>query len=544
MLAGVMTYAVGIRGPFSETIYFEIAFGREGGSGWLYPYDSARALMMLPYKLATVMSSSSYWPFQLVQFLLLALIGILVMLFVKIAWDLPPRFAAVAGSVAVVFGGDLSVAFSGMVIVRQSIAFWLVALVFLALAATKRWWLALFAVPFELAAAFTYDPILLALVVSPLLVHALRRLPWRAVVTWFAPLAGVVGFQAWRYVIQSASSYQMQQLVAESLWTTIGRLGRLVATALVPIAWPAQWSGTLSTTDTAAWLAVIGWGLVSATLAIACVALLPGRAPSGRRRLRRAWGATGILLLACIGPYLFINAPFAPPGTGYPDGPWRSLLFAAVPIALAAGLLMDSLGGRQAAQGAIAAVLLACGVTAGIAAQLGDKARWRQYTSIFGAIKGLAPDLRPGTLVVLDGLSGVSQCPRCIFTPGSNADPFTSSIWFNSGLQLAYPSGSVVGSYRDQSGVWAPDTTVVVNPSGATIPYANVGVSNTRFRDDQIVVIGWNNGQPQIKTGRHRGWPFKLSSAGVLKTCPKGTDTPLLGSLPHRASTCATQDNP
>lgn len=538
LFAGIMTYAVGARGPFSETVYFEIALGREGGSGWLYPYDDARALMMLPYKLATTIDASSYWPFQFIQFALLALLGVLVAAFVAIAWDLSPRIAAIAGSVTVVFGGDLSGAFSGMVIVRQTMVFWLGALVLLALASRLRWWIAVFAIPLELAASFTYDPVLIALAVSPLLILAVRRVPWAALVAWYFPVAGIAAWQVWRYAIEATTSYQSEQLATVPFWTIIGRLGRLLATALIPIAWPAQWTSTFDATDAGEVLALVGWGVAAVALGIGCAVLLRGRRGPTIRRPVWAWGATAILLLACIAPYLVIRQPFVPPGIGYPEGPWRSLLLAAVPVALAAGLLADALSRRRAWQTALVIGLLGCGVTAGVAAQISDQARWDDYVSILGSVKRLAPSLRPGTLVVLEGVPHASLCRRCGDAPAGGTDPFTSSIWFNSGLQLAYPGVGVVGTYRDPSGGWAPDTKVVAAPSGVRIPYVNVGVASTRFAPDQVLVVDWSRGHPRIETGRVAGWPFRVSARAISTTCDHATDSPLLDSLQDDAGAC------
>lgn len=536
MLAVVMTYAVGARGPFQETVYFEIALGREGGSGWLYPYDNARLLMMLPYKLATMISAGSYWPFQFIQFLLLALVGVLVTAFVALAWNLSPRVAAVAGSVAVVFGGDMSGAYSGMVIVRQTMVFWLGALVLLALASRLRWWIALLAIPLELAASFTYDPVLIALAVSPLLILATRRIPRVALAVWYLPLVGAIAWQVWRYAIEATTSYQSQQLTAESFGAIAGRLGRLLATALFPVAWPGQWSGMIDATDTSAHLALVGWGLAAIALSIGCATLLPGHAPSMARRPGRLWLAIFSLLLACIGPYLMIRAPFVLfPG---PGGPWRSLLLAAVPVALAAGLFAEALSRHRAWQAAVVAMLFACGVTAGVAAQLQDKARWDDYRSVFSSIKRLVPSIRSGTLVVLVGLPPTAECPRCVSTPPGGTSPFTSSIWFNSGLQLAYPGTVVVGTYRDHAGRWAPDMTVVMNPSGIRIPYTNVGVAATNFTPRQVLVIDWNDGHPHVEMGRQAAWSFALSTRAISTNCPVSVDTPLLGSLEADIGAC------
>ena len=538
LFAGVMTLATGSRGPWSETVYFELALDRVGPSSWLYPYDEARILMMLPYKLAVTITSDSYWAFQGIQFALLAAIGVLVFAIMRVAWRVPVRAAASAGVVAVVFGGDLSGAFSGMVIVRQAMAFWLIALLLFAIAARRSWAIALLAIPFELAAMFTYDPVIVVLAASPAILLIAGFRPIRALVAWYVPIAVVVAWQVWRYAFSSVSSYQSEQLAAQSLFEVIARIGHLSWLALTPAAWVGQWAQAFPVGDVGGTLAILGWCLVAATLAIALVRLLPGDRAVGA--VSPHWGLLGAALigLAAIGPYLAIASAFS--GPLYPQGAWRSLLLAAVPLAMVSGIMVMRLEGRVRLQATLLVTLVVAGAAGGTAAQLHEQAIWDNYVETYRKIAALVPATRPGTLVVVDGMPRPSECARCSPGDSRSSGAFTSSIWFNSGLQLLYPGEGVVGTYIDASGQWAPDMTIDLDPSGANITYANVGVSKTRFAPSDVLVIDWRGGQPAIAAGRRAGWPFPLSKDALeTERCVRTRTTPL-GDAVRGRDGCST----
>jgi len=530
LFAGVMTLATGSRGPWSETVYFELALDRVGPSSWLYPYDEARILMMLPYKLAVTITSDSYWAFQGIQFALLAAIGVLVFAIMRVAWRVPVRAAASAGVVAVVFGGDLSGAFSGMVIVRQAMAFWLIALLLFAIAARRSWAIALLAIPFELAAMFTYDPVIVALAASPaiLLIAGLR--PIRALVAWYAPIAAVVAWQVWRYAFASVSSYQSEQLATPSLFEVIARMGRLAWLAVTPAAWAGQWTQTLPVGDVSGALVIIGWCLVAAMLAVAAVVLLPGNRAGGAVPPHRGILGASVVAVATIVPYLMISSPFAVDGSGYAPGAWRSLLLTAVPVAMALGIALMQLDGMIRLQAVALTAIVIAGTAAGTAAQLHETAIWDRYLDAYRNIAAAAPAIRPGTLIVVDGMPQGGTCPRCGPDDSRASGAFTSSIWFNSGLQMVYPGVRVVGTYIDASGRWAPDMEVVLTTSGAQITYANVGVPKTEFAPSEILLIDWRKGRPTIATGAREGWPFPLSSDAVDAGCRAQTQATPLGS--------------
>lgn len=529
LFAGVMTLATGSRGPWSETVYFELALDRVGPSSWLYPYDEARILMMLPYKLAVTITSDGYWAFQGIQFALLAAIGVLVFAIMRVAWRVPVRASASAGVVAVVFGGDLSGAFSGMVIVRQTMTFWLIALLLLAIAARRSWAIALIAIPFELAAMFTYDPVIVALAASPAILLIAGFRPIRALIAWYAPIAAVVAWQVWRYAFASVSSYQSEQLATPSLFEVITRIGRLAWLAVTPAAWAGQWAQTLPVGDVNGALVIIGWCLVAAMLAVAAVVLLPGNRVGGAVPPRRGILGVSVVAVATIVPYLMISSPFAVDGSGYASGAWRSLLLTAVPVAMALGIAVMQLDGMIRLQAVTLTAIVITGTAAGTAAQLHETAMWDRYVDAYRHIAASAPAIRPGTLIVVDGMPQPGTCPRCGPDDLRASGAFTSSIWFNSGLQLAYPGVRVVGTYIDVSGRWAPDMEVVLTTSGAQITHANVGVPKTEFAPSEILLIDWREGRPTIATGVRKGWPFPLSSDALDAGCRAQTRATPLG---------------
>lgn len=532
LFAAILTLGTGSRGAWSETVFVELAIDRDGASSWLYPYDQARALMMLPYKLAMVISPDGYWAFQFIQFLLLAAIGVLLAMIMITAWGLSTRAATAAGILAVVFGADISGAFSGMVIVRQAIAFWLVALLFLCLAGRRSWLIALLAIPFELAAMFTYDPVILVVAASPVVLLAAGLRPVRALITWYAPIAAVIAWQVWRYAVESTVSYQSEQLAIPQLSEFMIRVGRLIWTAVTPPVWPAQWAPTLPPTDSAATLSLVGFCLSAVVLTMATQQLLP--ASSSRRAVRPTKGlfAAALLFLAAVIPYLAVS-PFTAEGGHHPPGVWRALLLAAIPFAMAAGVVISALQQMPHLQVLTLTVLVVSGVAAGTASSLHERGTWARYVETYRAISAVAPGLRPGTLLVVNGLPPPGICPKCGPSDSRAGGAFASSTWFNSGLHLAFPSvEGLVGTYIDQDGVWAPDMTVALSPSGAHITYANVGVPKTKFAPSEILVIDWNGGRPAIARGERAGWPFPLSIAALTAYCGQSSRaTPLETSI-------------
>jgi hypothetical protein len=136
---------------------------------------------------------------------------------------------------------------------------------------------------------------------------------------------------------------------------------------------------------------------------------------------------------------------------------WRTQFLSGIGAGVALGAaiaLVASLFRRRKAQ---VVVVAACG---GLIAYYGVAASftmasfhygiWQRHRTAMAEVLGVAPRLRPGTLVVLTGV------PK-------TADPFGDNMWFDVALRLAYPHVPVTGIYFYRDGTPAPHENMALH---------------------------------------------------------------------------------
>ncbi len=146
---------------------------------------------------------------------------------------------------------------------------------------------------------------------------------------------------------------------------------------------------------------------------------------------------------------------------------WRTQFLSA----LGAGLVLASLialvaraaprrSVRVACVAAATAVIAYYVVAAAYSAASFHHSGWTRHRQAIAEVLGVAPRVRPGTLIVLTGV------PKA-------ADPFGDNMWFDLAMRLAYPHVPVTGVYFFGDGTPAPDEGMALR--GRTWVYDGTG---------------------------------------------------------------------
>jgi hypothetical protein len=101
-------------------------------------------------------------------------------------------------------------------------------------------------------------------------------------------------------------------------------------------------------------------------------------------------------------------------------------------------------------------------------------------------IKKNVPDVEQGTFILLFE-------NRLTNEPFQLKNIFSSNIWFNSALQLAYPQRKLVGAFFSSDGELAPDIELNFRKNEIEITYSNVGVEKEVFNYKEIIILGFQN---------------------------------------------------
>lgn len=493
---GVFVIPHGLSG---ETIWVELSVARPGWEGFFYPYDSSRRLMSAPFHLAYLISHQSYLPLHWINGIYLWLTGVLTWRLVRRLLPEAPTLAAWAGALALTHGADRLIGFMPILQVRQSVVATLLAILLLLRGwQTGRVTLLLAAMGAQAVALWTYEPAIPMLFVAPVFLLRRHMTPRRTALWaagWWAVPSLYVSLVLYRLMVAGEQSYQATRLVRRSVPEMIVTLGSFVADGLMFWRWPSRWWDTVATLCHADVVAVtwipLAVGLVTAAAAGAYLRRFhaPAAPEAFTRRLVDAGWRMALLLLAAYLPFLLvgnISAPTPPPG------PWRVHFFAAPALgfflAAAGFLLYDTRhAARQLAGGALVTLVLACGLSAALMADLQAGRTWTEYRRTLVAIRDAAPRLRDDTFVALFGMPSAPESSVCPDAPAG--DPFLDTMWFNSGLQLLYPNTQLAGSYWRTDGSMSGAVRYRFDADAVRLDRTAVTVEGERFDYSHVVAF-------------------------------------------------------
>lgn len=419
-------------------------------NGFLFGADLSRmhtsTFFQAGYLLGELTGFAGSWvPYQIVYAALWWVRGFLMFLIVRRFLPGENLFCYLAGAFVLIHSSDLATAWVGQM-PQSAYIFWMLAAFYLFVSAfdqRNRVWLAI-AIFCEYMSLWTYESPIVIILLAPLLLIWLRFenvREWRAVFwSWYAVPVVYLVVIAIRYLRTGGHTYQ--ESVLRKDWA-IGPILRdwvfNIAESLRFWAWP----GVPATRAPEAQLALIA-ALTVLILITGMFALSARRLPE-RRPLLRAM-AVGILLIVFSFPvYLLLDSS-------------RSLWRTQILSGLGAGLflagavaLFASLTASRWLRFGILATLSGwvawCGGLSVLDKSVYHRALWEQHKHAMTEMLEVAPNVKPGTLIILTDV------------PRGERDPFGGdNMWFDMALRLAYPGTPVAGAY------WYGDGTAPIGP--------------------------------------------------------------------------------
>jgi hypothetical protein len=484
------------RGLHADTVYIELSQTRSWSQGFIYPFDSTRMFMSVPFHLGYLISNGgAYLGAHLVFGALVWLTGLLTYLLVRSFLPQAVLFSFAAGAIALVHGADDFANLLSINMVRQSVVCVLLAVVLLRVSWQKR--MPLLFVPIACAQAlslWSYEAGLAVLLCAPLLVVS-RGMSVRRFAAWtlawsIVPLFSVTSI-LYRYAFLGQVSYQSQELASSvSVRETAARLWALSSQGVAFWAWPARWLPMqIGCADLN--LRRFAFPMTIGALAfVACAAVIGRSEWKGWRRMPWAlvFLASGAFLALSYGPYLVLHADrYAPT--------WRTQFFAAAPAAILIAAFAFGLDALLRARSVIAVAVSAAAVTAGLyaglASQLEQTRRWQPYRSVMAAIVNAAPRIKDDTFIAVVGTPPAFFHTLCENSAVPNP-PFEDEIWFDSGLHVLYPDTRVVGMFwRDD--LLAPGSMqFTFDEKGARLLKTSMAVKGTSFGYDQMIAFAYD----------------------------------------------------
>jgi len=478
------------RGLPGETGFVELSMLRPGIEGFSYPYSPSRRYMSLSFHAAYLLSNGSYLSLHLILGGWILLTGWLTYIVVRIVAPQPAILAFLAGAIGITFGADWGLNWAGYVVQRQAIVFSLLAVWLLLVSwKRKRPWLLLLPACFQYFSLWTYEGCLPALLAVPLLLYrsgAGWRRPAAYCAAWFAmPAIKLASLLYANWILQTAS-YEASVL---SRATTAASLGKafayFVSTGMAFWTWPMRAFEQAAGCEQAS-VARIAWPLLAGAVAlVACSLWIRRFAAASRLPQEPGYGR-----LVSFG-LLFLVLAYVPFCALEVVDLRRTQLIAAVPGAFVFATLAVWLDARLRGRGfvciGVAAIVVGCGLSAGLLQQLGLARHWAVYRKVLSSIVATLPCVRENTLIVMVDLPARISHSVCANDPPS--DPFRDVMWFNSGLQVLYPDTKLAGLYYRADGSGSDSIQFKFGTDGATLVKAGIGMEGERFGYDRMAAF-------------------------------------------------------
>lgn len=493
------------RGLHGETIWIELSQTRPGWEGFLYPYDASRRFMSVPFHLAYLLSDGSYLSLHLLYGVFIWLTGFLTYLLVRNCLPEAEFLSFAAGAIALTHGGDGSINFVPMIVVRQAVVAILIALLLFRIA-WQRSRPALF-IPIAVAqgvSLWTYEPGMLSLLFAPLLIYRKGVSPRRFVLwstAWsVVPMLNVISLLH-RYLVAGQASYQSARLASHwSFAGTTERLWGLVINGLAFWEWPVQWSRLLQGCFS------IIQQQITVPLVIGVVGFAACALFIGRRNTALRSGVSSRPVLLVVGVYLLLSyLPFLLLAESALQGKhvvsfYRAQFYAAVPAAIVLAVTAVTIDwrlyGRSFVAVALCTAIVASGLWCGLVSQLERSRKWALYRKVVQGIVEAAPRIKDDSFVALVNVPTTRFYSIC--ETAKPVDPFGDTMWFNSALQVFYPNTRLVGIYWREDGISPGSIQFTFDSRGARLERTNVTVKGETFSYDQVIAFEYDSKQGAV----------------------------------------------
>jgi hypothetical protein len=483
------------RGLYGETTWVELSQTRSWWQGFFYPYDSSRRLLPVTNQIAYLLSDGSYSSLNAIYGLTILTTGLLTFAIVGALMPEVPFVAFVAGAIALTHGADRLTNFLPIVQVRQGVVASLAAVLLLIVGVRRsRPWLLLPAALAQVLSLWTYEAALPALLCAPMLTWPLhgRRRSWIgwSVIWEVVPVAAAILLVV-RYTTNGITTYQSTKFMADaSLWRMVRNVGWMAVDGLGFWKWPGDWLESMA--------AACRGDLVQrmfVPLALGGAAMVAASAWAARTSASSTVPQTTVLRRVLIATVFLVLCylAFAPLRDAWFTGrPWRTQFYSAVPAAVLLSIGIGWLHARSLTMAVAAStIVVMCGLASGLAAQVEDQTRWREYQRVMRAIVGAAPRLEQESMVVLVNVP--SEGFRSVCAGTSPFDPFSGDqMWFNSGLQVLYPGTRLVGLYWTPERISPGAIQYAFDKDGAHLERTSITVKGDRFRYDQMLAFSFD----------------------------------------------------
>lgn len=490
LIAFISHFAFGYRGITNETVHLEISLNESGLSKFLYPYDSSRRLMQIPYALALLIDDYSYVGFVIVFLIVVSLNILLFSLILKQLFNLKNKQIFLAQIIYGLYFADSSNNFIPMFVVKFSILFFLLSIL-VYLSKNFRLIHVPLLVIFQMISMFTYDVIIVLFLISGLLIFLTKNSnKFSKLFLYYSPIFMIILLLINRYLIEGGSSYQSKQLNFGNISNNLSNFWTILIHSYNFLSWPVGWISNLSLVKR---IEVFKFSNIILTLSALVIIMLLWRARHHAKLLL----ITIFSVILSIVPYAFIGNSIDLELAG----PWRSLLLASLPVSFFFFYLIHSNTRAANVCNLFIATYVISGLLAASLSQLYYKEKWEQYVTFSRDLHSTFSNPNMNSLIIMfDESSSQSINTSNTFSvnlPLLNSI-FESNIWFNSTIQLLYPDKNLVGLYYSNDGQIASDIEIEVRPNEVEIIYSNVGVNKTKFQCDEIYFLKYVNGVSMI----------------------------------------------
>ena len=479
-------FFLGYRGMFNETVHIELSLDRPNLDSFFYPYNKFRIFMQVPYKLALLISDHSYSGVIAINILLTIFNLLFFYLIIKTLFRLRKNIAILGMSIFAFFSADATTLSLSMLVVKFSTLFYLIS-VYIFIKYRNIYLKFILIVACQVISILTYDAILIFMAFSFILIilSDLNRKIVQSTI-WVSTPIIILTMQIYITRIKGEDSYQSNILnLTPNILEILISILKLGYYSLFFPAWPRLQllrSQILNTQIDLNWIIILLYLSISLMF---IYFIWKYCSPKSRFEFlikSKSFLVFMIIFLASVIPYVFVNNNFS---QGFPN---RSLLHSSVPgsiIVFLIYLIFILRTNKIFANIFISTYFVFASATLGID-QVLQKQKWNSYINVMSEIKKNVPDVEQGTLILLFESRITNESFHL-------KNVFSSNIWFNSALQLAYPQKKLVGAFFSSDGQLAPDIELNFQEDEIEITYSNVGVEKEVFNYKEIIILRFQN---------------------------------------------------
>lgn len=495
LIAGISHFLLGYRGLTAETVHVEISLNSGGLNRFLYPYDSSRRLMQLPYGLSILIDENSYRGFVITFFVIASLNILLFSLILKRILHLTTKNVLLSQIIFGFYSADMTNNFLQMFVVKISILFLLLSIsIYISekMTISKLFLI----IMFQTISILVYELIIVTLIFASLLIFLKQTTRKKTKIFFFLIPSILGGLQLIkRYLINNETSYQLSQVNIENPLKIVASYFNLFSYVFNYPSWILNWLIHAKTDQHIEQM--FNYKIIHFLLFLISSIIFIFFAFNIRTKIIFI---TFLFLhtLISILPYAFV------PNSIHPDllGPWRSLLITSLSASFLIFIFIYMADVKKYLKKVLVITYIGFSLSASLLSQNYLLKEWKHYLTFSNELYAVLPNPKEASLVVMFDKSAETEMYKrnSLFVLNSSniVDIFSSNIWFNSTMQLLYPDKTIVGIYFDNDGNLARDVKIVTKKDSIEITESNVGVSKSFFKCDEIYLLEYSKISGQI----------------------------------------------